>query len=88
MIAIDVRGFGGSTHPADVQSSSTLADITGDLTCVLEHVGIQSAICLGYVLQKIWSDLPNIFILVMTGVLKSATRLRGDDLISSMPWLV
>lgn len=48
IIAIDVRGFGGSTHPADVQSSSTLADITGDLTCVLEHVGIQSAICLGH----------------------------------------
>ncbi|KAG2361232.1 Alpha/Beta hydrolase protein [Suillus spraguei] len=48
MIAIDVRGFGGSTHPADVQSSSTLADITGDLTCVLEHVGIQSSICLGH----------------------------------------
>ncbi|KAG1840929.1 Alpha/Beta hydrolase protein [Suillus subalutaceus] len=31
-----------------IDSSSTLADITGDLTCVLEHVGIQSAICLGH----------------------------------------
>jgi soluble epoxide hydrolase/lipid-phosphate phosphatase len=49
MIAIDVRGFGGSTQPADVQLSSTSADITGDLTCVLKHVGIQSTICLGYV---------------------------------------
>jgi soluble epoxide hydrolase/lipid-phosphate phosphatase len=47
MVAIDVRGFGGSTHPADVQSSSTLADITGDLTRILEHVGIQYVICLG-----------------------------------------
>ncbi|KAG0697103.1 Alpha/Beta hydrolase protein [Suillus ampliporus] len=48
MIAIDVRGFGGSTHPADVQSSSTMTDITGDLICVLEHVGIKSTICLGH----------------------------------------
>ncbi|KAF9224613.1 alpha/beta-hydrolase [Gyrodon lividus] len=48
IIAIDVRGFGGSTHPPDVQSSSTLADITGDLVCVLEHARVSSAICLGH----------------------------------------
>ncbi|KAG1840921.1 hypothetical protein DFJ58DRAFT_732671 [Suillus subalutaceus] len=41
-------GLGGSTHPTDVQSSSTLADIAGDLTCVPEHVGIEPAICLGH----------------------------------------
>ncbi|KAH7881841.1 Alpha/Beta hydrolase protein [Phlebopus sp. FC_14] len=48
LIAMDVRGFGGSAHPEDVQSSSTLADITADLTCVLEHVGVSAAICLGH----------------------------------------
>ncbi|KAF8838646.1 alpha/beta-hydrolase [Paxillus ammoniavirescens] len=48
LIVIDVRGFGGSTHPSDVQSSSTLADITGDLVCVLEHAYVSSAICLGH----------------------------------------
>ncbi|KIK82094.1 hypothetical protein PAXRUDRAFT_67755, partial [Paxillus rubicundulus Ve08.2h10] len=48
LIAIDVRGFGGSTHPPDVQSSSTLADITGDLVCVLDHARVTTAICLGH----------------------------------------
>ncbi|KAG9308725.1 Alpha/Beta hydrolase protein [Chiua virens] len=48
LIAIDVRGFGGSSHPSDIQSSSTLADITGDLTCVLEHAGVASAVCMGH----------------------------------------
>ncbi|KAG1776687.1 hypothetical protein EV702DRAFT_1108482 [Suillus placidus] len=38
-ITIDVCGLGGSTYPAGVQSSRTLADITGNLTCVVEHVG-------------------------------------------------
>ncbi|KAI9566725.1 Alpha/Beta hydrolase protein [Boletus coccyginus] len=48
LVAIDVRGFGGSSHPSDIQSSSTMSDITGDLTCVLEHAGVPSAICLGH----------------------------------------
>ncbi|KIJ59773.1 hypothetical protein HYDPIDRAFT_183893 [Hydnomerulius pinastri MD-312] len=48
LVAIDVRGFGGSTHPEDVESSSNLADIAGDLTCVLEHLDVSSAICLGH----------------------------------------
>ncbi|KAG1776106.1 hypothetical protein EV702DRAFT_1113044 [Suillus placidus] len=50
-ITINVCGLGGSTHPAVVQSSRTLADITGNLTCVVEHVGIEppkywSRVCL------------------------------------------
>ncbi|KAN0098105.1 Alpha/Beta hydrolase fold [Tylopilus felleus] len=48
LVAIDVRGFGGSSHPSDIQSSSTMADITGDLACVLEHAGVSSAICMGH----------------------------------------
>ncbi|KAF8549292.1 alpha/beta-hydrolase, partial [Imleria badia] len=48
LVAIDVRGFGGSSHPSDIQLSSTMADITGDLTCVLEHAEVPSAICLGH----------------------------------------
>jgi hypothetical protein len=47
--------LGGLTHPADVQSSSTLTDITGDLTCVPEHVEIESTICLRYVLYRVCS---------------------------------
>ncbi|KAG1776111.1 hypothetical protein EV702DRAFT_1113157 [Suillus placidus] len=38
-VIINVCGLGGSTYPAGVQSSRTLADITGNLTCVVEHVG-------------------------------------------------
>lgn len=45
---MNIRGFGGSTHPDDVQSSSTLADIAEDLSCVLKHTGIASSICLGH----------------------------------------
>ncbi|KAG1741345.1 hypothetical protein EDB19DRAFT_1705587 [Suillus lakei] len=29
-------------------SSTTLSDITSDLICVLEHVGIKPAICIGH----------------------------------------
>ncbi|KAF8547751.1 hypothetical protein OG21DRAFT_1489960 [Imleria badia] len=53
LVAIDVRGFGGSSHPSDIQLSSTMADITGDLMCVLEHAEVPSAICLGYALPSV-----------------------------------
>ncbi|KAG2339176.1 hypothetical protein BDR05DRAFT_632566 [Suillus weaverae] len=41
-ITINVCGLGGLTYPAGVKSSRTLTDITDDLTCVVEHVGIES----------------------------------------------
>lgn len=47
MIAPDLRGFGASTHPGDVQSSGTMGDLVGDLVCIMEHAGVQSAVCIG-----------------------------------------
>jgi soluble epoxide hydrolase / lipid-phosphate phosphatase len=47
IIAVDHRGFGASTHPDDVESSGTMGDIVGDAACVLEHAGVEEAICLG-----------------------------------------
>ena len=44
----DLRGFGSSTHPDDVQSSGTMYDIAGDLVCILQHAGVREAICLGH----------------------------------------
>jgi pimeloyl-ACP methyl ester carboxylesterase len=48
LIAPDLRGFGSSTHPDDVESSGTMGDIVGDLVCILEHAAVSSAICVGY----------------------------------------
>ncbi|THH05928.1 hypothetical protein EW145_g4439 [Phellinidium pouzarii] len=48
IIAPDHRGFGSSTHPEDVESSGTMGDLVGDLACVLENAGVDSAICLGH----------------------------------------
>ncbi|KAG1860045.1 hypothetical protein F4604DRAFT_1791144 [Suillus subluteus] len=62
-----VFGVQRSTHPADVQSSSTLADITGDLTCVPEHVGIESTICLEYFSYRVYSDSSFGIFITMTG---------------------
>ena len=49
IVAPDHRGFGSSTHPGDVQSSGTMGDLVGDLTCVLQDAGVEHAICLGCV---------------------------------------
>ena len=48
LIAPDLRGFGSSTHPDDVQSSGTMYDIAGDLVCILQHANVKEAICLGH----------------------------------------
>lgn len=48
IIAPDHRGFGTSSHPGDVESSGTMADLVGDLVCVLEDANVDSAICLGH----------------------------------------
>jgi soluble epoxide hydrolase / lipid-phosphate phosphatase len=47
LIVPDLRGFGSSTHPDDVQSSGTMGDMVGDLVCILEHANVKSAICVG-----------------------------------------
>ncbi|KAF8515770.1 Alpha/Beta hydrolase protein [Hysterangium stoloniferum] len=49
LIVPNLRGFGGSTHPGDVQSSGTMADMVSDLTCVLEHASVQhKVVCVGH----------------------------------------
>lgn len=42
-----MRGFGGSSHPGDVQTSGTMGDIVGDLVCLLQHAKVTKAICVG-----------------------------------------
>ncbi|KAL0064870.1 hypothetical protein AAF712_008123 [Marasmius tenuissimus] len=37
LIIPDLRGFGDSTHPDDVESSGTMYDHVGDLSCILHH---------------------------------------------------
>ncbi|PCH41775.1 alpha/beta-hydrolase [Wolfiporia cocos MD-104 SS10] len=48
IVAPDLRGFGSSAHPGDVKTSGNWADIVGDLVCVLDHAGIDSAVCMGH----------------------------------------
>ncbi|KAI0337357.1 alpha/beta-hydrolase [Trametopsis cervina] len=48
IIAVNQRGFGGSEHPGDLETSSTFGDLVGDLTCVLEHAQVSHAACLGH----------------------------------------
>jgi pimeloyl-ACP methyl ester carboxylesterase len=49
LIVPNVRGFGGSTQPGDVQSSGTLFDAVGDMLCILEHANIAQAVVIGQV---------------------------------------
>jgi hypothetical protein len=47
LIVPDIRGFGPSTHPGDVQSSGSMPDLVGDMLCILEHASISQAIVIG-----------------------------------------
>jgi soluble epoxide hydrolase/lipid-phosphate phosphatase len=46
LVVPDLRGFGSSTHPGDMQG--TMGDLVGDLVCVMKHAKVQSATCIGY----------------------------------------
>ncbi|CAA7269168.1 unnamed protein product [Cyclocybe aegerita] len=48
LVVPDLRGFGESDHPGNPDSSGTMADLVGDLVCLLEHAKINSAICMGH----------------------------------------
>ncbi|KAF9475268.1 alpha/beta-hydrolase [Pholiota conissans] len=48
LVVPDLRGFGESTHPGDVPSSSTIPDMVGDLVCILENAKVESAVCVGH----------------------------------------
>jgi soluble epoxide hydrolase/lipid-phosphate phosphatase len=48
LIAPDIRGFGDSTHPGDVQASGSYDDFVADLVCVLEKTNAQNVVCVGH----------------------------------------
>lgn len=48
LLVPNLRGFGESTHPGDVQSSGTMADMVSDLVCVLEEAKVAKATCVGH----------------------------------------
>ncbi|KAL0565078.1 hypothetical protein V5O48_016957 [Marasmius crinis-equi] len=48
LIIPDLRGFGDSTHPDDVESSGTMFDHVGDLACILKDAKVDRAICVGH----------------------------------------
>ncbi|KIJ53653.1 hypothetical protein M422DRAFT_25478 [Sphaerobolus stellatus SS14] len=49
LIVPDLRGFGSSSHPGDVESSGTMADIVSDLVCILKHAGVDhKVVCVGH----------------------------------------
>lgn len=52
LLVPDVRGFGGSSHPGDVESSGTMGDFVGDLACILEDRKVSKAVCVGYVMNN------------------------------------
>ena len=53
IITPDLRGFGPSTHPGDVESSGNMADMVDDLVCALEHANVHKVACIGCVLPPL-----------------------------------
>lgn len=51
LIVPNIRGFGASTHPGDVQSSGSFPDLVGDAVCILEHAGVSRAVAIGQVVS-------------------------------------
>ena len=49
VIVPNLRGFGGSTQPGDVQSSGTVIDAVGDMLCILKHANVAQAVVIGQV---------------------------------------
>jgi pimeloyl-ACP methyl ester carboxylesterase len=49
LIVPNIRGFGASTHPRDIQSSGSFPDLVGDMMCILEHASVSQAIVMGQV---------------------------------------
>jgi len=48
IIVPNLRGFGGSTQPGDVQSSGTLFDVVGDIMCILGHANVAQVVVIGH----------------------------------------
>ncbi|KAI0002915.1 alpha/beta-hydrolase [Russula compacta] len=48
LIVPNIRGFGASTHPGDVQSSGSMPDLVGDVMCILRHANVSQAVVIGH----------------------------------------
>ncbi|TFK66645.1 alpha/beta-hydrolase [Pluteus cervinus] len=48
LIVPNLRGFGSSQHPGDIEASSSLSDYISDLVCILEKEKVDKAICAGH----------------------------------------
>jgi len=48
LIVPNIRGFGASTHPDDVQSSGSFPDLVGDVMCILGNAGVSEAVVIGH----------------------------------------
>ncbi|KAN0140064.1 epoxide hydrolase [Lactarius tabidus] len=48
LIAPDIRGYGASTQPGDVQSSGSIPDVVGDLLCILRQAGVSQVVVIGH----------------------------------------
>jgi len=48
LIVPNIRGFGASTHPSDIQSSGSFPDLVGDVMCILAHANVSQAIVVGH----------------------------------------
>jgi soluble epoxide hydrolase / lipid-phosphate phosphatase len=49
LIIPDIRGFGPSTHPGDVQSSGPMPDLVEDIMCILRYASVSQAVVIGQV---------------------------------------
>ncbi|KAG9018983.1 hypothetical protein FRB90_007563 [Tulasnella sp. 427] len=48
LLVPNVRGFYKSTHPGDVHSGGVYSDFVSDLTCMMDHAGVESGVCVGH----------------------------------------
>lgn len=47
VIALNSRGFGGSTFPGSVEEDGTYFDLVNDIKCVLDASKVSKAVCIG-----------------------------------------
>ncbi|KAF8515778.1 Alpha/Beta hydrolase protein [Hysterangium stoloniferum] len=48
LVIPNLRGFGASTHPGDVQASGAIHDMTADLACILRDAQVGTVTCIGH----------------------------------------
>lgn len=70
LIVPDIRGFGASTQPGDVQSSGSIPDVVGDLLCILRQAGVSQAVVIGHdwgtqLAYEAARERPNVFTAVV-----------------------